>query len=186
MTLHEVWGVLIQLQRKRFCGRLEVAYGLRHVQLEIDAQMSGGLCRIGIRPQRDREVGLEVFDRDRFVIFDLEPLRAKGGNRHYARTENGSALCFLGASFAHLQKAGIDRLLLELVIELLSALAFENDGRQAHGTIPSSEVGDRRMARQGENVVPFFYMARVIGKNLPYENPSIPIVDASGDFHLFE
>ena len=42
------------------------------------------------------------------------------------------------------------------------------------------------MAGKRENVVPFFNGAGVVGKYLADENTSVSVIDADGDFHLFE
>ena len=149
-------------------------------------KMGGGLRLISIRPQRNREIRLQIFDRDRLVIFDLQPLRAPCRNRRDAGAEDGTALGLFGAALAHLEQAGVDRLLLELVVDFFGALAFENHGRQAHRPVPGGEIGNRGVAGQRENVVPFFNRAGVIGKNLAHENARVAVVDADGDFHFFE
>src|SRR5580658_5545383 len=56
VALYQMRRVLLELQRKRLSRRLKVADRMRRVQFEIDAQMSGGLRLISVRPQRDREI----------------------------------------------------------------------------------------------------------------------------------
>ncbi len=144
------------------------------------------LRRISVRPQRDGEIGLEILDRNRLVILDLQPLRSPRWNGSNARAEYGTALGFLGAAFAHLEEAGINRLLLELVVDFFGALPFEDHSRQAHRAVPRGEIGNRGMAGKRENVVPFLDGAGVVGKHLAHEDARIAIVDADGDFHFLE
>jgi len=56
VSLHKMRSVLVQLQRERLRQCLEIANGLRRVELEVDTQMRGSLRRVSIRPQRNGEV----------------------------------------------------------------------------------------------------------------------------------
>ena len=174
------------MQGERFRGRLKVANRVGGAQFEVDAEMRGGLRLVGIGTKRDREIGFQVFNWDRFVILDFEALRSPGWNWNDAGAEDRTALGLFGAAFAHLQKAGIDRLLLELVIKFLGALAFEDHGGEADRAVPRGEVGNGGVTGQREDVVSFLDPARVVGEYLAHEDTRVPVVDADGDFHFFE
>src|SRR5258707_12838618 len=105
--------------------------------------MARCLGLISVGPEWNREVRLEVFHRDGLVILDFQPLRSVSGNGDDACTEHRGALGFFRAALTHLKKAGVDRLLLELVIDFLGALAFEDHGWQAHWSTPGgkAEIG---------------------------------------------
>src|ERR1700722_1098628 len=124
--------------------------------------MGCGLRRVSVWPQRNREIRLEVLDRNRLVIFDLEPLRAIRRNGCDARAKDGTAFRLLGSAFAHLEETGVDGLLLQLVVDFFGAFAFEDYGGQAYGSVPGGEIGDCRMAGKRENVIPFYDSASVI------------------------
>src|SRR5208283_3558289 len=156
------------------------------MQFEIDAQMSRGLRLVSVWPQWNRKIRFEVFDRDRFVILDLQPLRAPRRNWRDAGAEDRIALGFLGTALTHLQQAWVNRLLLELVVDFFRALAFKDHCRQSHGPVPGGEIGNRGVAGQRENVIPFFNGAGMVGKHLANEDARVAIVDAHGNFHFFE
>src|SRR6266568_867553 len=140
--------------------------------------MGRGLRLISVWSKRDRKIGFE--------ILDLKALRSVSRNRRNAGAEHGTAFGFLRATLAHLQEAGINRLLLELVVNFFGTLPFEDHGRQAHRTIPRCEIGNRGMAGKREKVIPFLDPSSVVGKNLPHEHARVPVVDANGDFHFLE
>ncbi len=120
------------------------------------------------------------------MILDLQTLRPERGNGNDAGAEDRSALRLVSTAFTHLKKTGIDHLLFELVVDLFGALAFEDDRGNPHRPVPGGKIGNRGMARQSENIVPFLNAAGVIGKNLAHEDPRIAIVDADRDFHFLE
>ena len=48
---------------------------MRRPQFKIDFEVSGRLRLIGVRAKRDGKKRLEIFDRNRLVILDLETFR---------------------------------------------------------------------------------------------------------------
>src|ERR1700676_4279704 len=111
-------------------------------QFEVNPEMAGNLRLIGIGPERNREMGLEVFDRDRLVIFEFQALCSECWDRNDAGAEYGAALGFFGTAFPHLEQSRINRLLFQLVVNLSSAFAFEDDGGNAHGSVPNGKIGN--------------------------------------------
>ena len=85
-----------------------------------------------------------------------------------------------------MQKAGIDGLLLQLVVDFFGALAFQDDRGNPGRPVPGGEIGNGGVAGKRKNVVPFLDAAGVVGKHLAHEDAGIPVVDANGDFHFFE
>src|ERR1700732_4186343 len=109
-------SVLVELHGKHLRWRLEVTNRVGCTQFEIYLQMTCCLGLISVGAQRNREIRLEILNWDRLVIFDFQPLRSIGRNGDNARAEHRRALGFFRATLTHLEKSGIDRLLLELVI----------------------------------------------------------------------
>ncbi len=120
------------------------------------------------------------------MVLDLQTLGAPFRNGGDAGAEHRTALGFLGATFTHLQKSRIDRLLLELVVDFFGALAFKDHCGKTDRTFPCGKVRDRGVAGKSEDVVPFLDSSRVIGKDLADEHARIPVVDAHRDFHFLQ
>ena len=112
VTSHHMRRALFDRQGKDFCAGLKVAKGMCGMQFEVNPEMSRRLGLIGVGPQRNGEIRLQVLDADGFVILEFQSLGSVGGYRNDARAENGAALGFFRSTFTHLQQAGIDGLLL--------------------------------------------------------------------------
>src|SRR5215469_8565982 len=163
-----------------------MADGMRRAQLKIDAQVPGGLGLVSVGAQWNRKVRLEILHGKGFVIFDLEPLGSERGDRNNLGAENRRALCFFGATLPHLEQTGINPLLPELVINLLSALTLKDDCRNACRTVPGGEIRNGGTAGKRKDVVPFLDQAGVVRKNLAHEDAGVAVIDSNVDLHLFE
>ncbi len=152
----EVRRLFVKFQGIRFRGSLELGYRVGGAQLKTKPEIPRSLRLVGVGPQGNREIRFEVFDRDGFVILEFQPLCAKGRNGHDAGAEDGALLGFFLAALPHLQQPRIDRLLLQLVVDLFRALALQNHRGNSRGAIPNGEVGNGGPRRQGENVVALF------------------------------
>ena len=108
--------------------------------------MSGRLGLVGIGMQRHGEKRLKIFNREGLVILDLNTFCAEARNGNDARAEHLAAPRLFRAAFAHLEQAGVDRLLLQRVVNLLGALSLQDDTGDARYAVPHGEVGDGRAA----------------------------------------
>src|SRR5215469_8237923 len=157
---------------------------MRRAQLEIDAQVPGGLRLVSVGAQGDGEVRLEILYGNRLVIFNLEPLGSERGDRNNLGAEHSRALGFFGATLPHLQQTGVNALLPELVINLLRALTFKNDRRNTGRTIPGGEIRNGGVAGKRKDVIPFLDSSRVVRKNLAHEDAGVAVIDSNIDLHF--
>src|SRR5579883_2834268 len=128
----------------------------------MDAEAPRGLGLIGVGMERQHEIGLEAFNGDGLVVFDLETLGAPGLDGYDVSAEDGVAAGVVDAALALFKKAGVDGLRFQAGVDFLGALALEDDGGDADGTIPYGEVGDGGTAGQSEDVIPFLDVAGVV------------------------
>ena len=77
------------LQRQRLTEHFELLDGVRRRQFEVHRHLARRESVVGIGPQRDREQGLEVLDRDALVVLDLHALGAVRCDGKYLRAECG-------------------------------------------------------------------------------------------------
>ena len=83
-------------------------------------------------------------------------------------------------------RAGVDGLEAGLVVDLLGALALEDDGGDADGTVPDGEVGDGGCGREGKAVGAFLDVLGVILEDLDDVDVGVAVVDGDVDGHLGE
>ncbi len=94
----------------------------------------------GIRLERQREELLKVRSREALVIFELQALgTVRRDRRDPGREDRGVERAGVVA-IARLEESGIDGLQTCLVVDLLGALALQDDGRDAHDAVPDGEV----------------------------------------------
>ena len=172
--------------RKRLSDHLKVADRVLAVQLEVDCEMSRRLSLVGIGMQRHGEERLEIFNREGFVILDLDAFCAKARNGNDACAEHLAAPRLFRAALAHLEQAGVDRLPLQRVIDLLRPLALEDDTGDAGYAVPHGKVGDGRAAGQSKNVIALEDVSAMAAVNLLDEDARIAVVDVDGDVHFVE
>ena len=179
-------AALDDFERIRAARYLEIREPQPRQQLQAKREALGGLLLIGVRPQRNREARAQVLDIEPLVVFELDALEAVAGNRHDLGGKRGSASRFFGAVFALAKQAGVDRLRLETLVDLLGATTFEDHARDAHHVIPDSEARNRGLGRQGEHPLAFLHAAAVAGEDLPDRDAGGAVVDPYVDLHLFE
>src|ERR1035438_3650878 len=110
---------------------------------------------INVRMYGDGKERFQVLDGDGLVILKLQALSAKRGNGNDARAERRAAPRLFDSALAHLQQAGVNSLLLGLVVNLAGALAFQNHRGNARRSVPHRKVTNRSPAGQRKNIVAF-------------------------------
>ena len=140
MPSHQVRPLLIEGQRKRFRRSLKIRNRMLRAELKINPQAPRGLRLIRIRPQRYRKIGFQVLHGNGFVIFKFQPLCSIRRNRHNLCAEDRASLCFFRAALAHLKQSWIDRLSLQLVVNLLGSLAFQNGRGNSCRSVPYGKI----------------------------------------------
>ena len=181
---YQVRGALGNMQRVELTGDLKVFQRMLRFQFERDLELARLLGLVRIRTQRDGEMRRQIFDRDALVVFDFEPLGPVRGNRYDAGAEFGSAARLVGASVSDLQEAGIDRLPLQIVIDVAGTAPLHDHTGNARDVIPNGEIGDDRAHRQRENISPLGNQRRVVGEDLPDADAGVAVIDANVDLHL--
>ena len=119
---------------------------------------------------------------------DIRPRRAWCHRRESAilGAENRRAPRIGRVVFPHLQQPRVDRLPLEVLVNLPRAAALENHAGNARNAVPDGEIGDRRPARQREDPVAFEDARIVAGEDLPDRDARHAVVDADVHLHLGE
>ncbi len=75
VRLHQMSGVLVDLQRERFGRRLKIADRVRGMQFEINAQMGAACAWYASGRNGIAKYDLRFSTGNRLVILDLQPLR---------------------------------------------------------------------------------------------------------------
>src|SRR4051794_16134613 len=148
---------------------------MRRVQFEVDPEMCRNLRLICVWAQWKCEVGFQVLDRNRLVVFDLHALGSIGKDGHDLGAEHSAPACFFYAALAHLQKPWVDRLGLELRVNLFSTFSFEDHRRNPRWTIPHCKVGDGSTTGQRKNVIALLDSRSVVGEYLPHKDFRISV-----------
>ena len=120
------------------------------------------------------------------MIFDLHPLGAVRRDGKDPGTERCRVAGFVGATFTLLQKAGIDPLGCELVVDLFRAFALQDHCRDPSEAVPYREIRNGGSAGKRKDVISFLNTPGMVGEDLADENASVAIVDANVDLHLFQ
>src|SRR5580692_2604652 len=118
------------------------------------------------------------------VILNLEALGAVGWNGNNMRAEDRALSCLVLRALALFQQSRVDGLALQLLVDCLGALAFQNYGRNAYRPIPYGKIADRCSARQGKHVIALLRNASVIGEYLPHPDPCVAVIYVDFDLHL--
>ena len=177
---------LPDLHRILLAHDLKIAQRVRRIQLQSDRQVSGGLCPISIRPQRNRQQGFEALHWNIFLVFHFKALGSEGMNRHDPCAEHRAAAGFVQAALALLQQPRIDGLHFGLLVDLFGAAPLQNHTRNPRDIVPHGKIGHDRATGQGENISAFQRDALMISENLPRRHARVSVIDVDIDGHLFE
>ena len=110
------------------------------MQHEVQLEVVRNLLLFVVGLERQREEMLEVGGGEALMVFQLEALRSIRRNGSDLRGEDGGALRVDAVGLAHFKEARVDRLQAGLVVDLLGALALEDDSGDARDAIPYGEV----------------------------------------------
>ncbi len=121
-------------------------------KLNRNGELGGRLRAIRIGPERQCKKRLELLYEQALLVFQLHPLGAVRRDGNDLATEHGGAASFIGIAFAGLQKTGVDGLRFGHGVDFFSALALQDDARNAGHVVPDCKVGNQGAIRQGKRV----------------------------------
>ena len=159
---------------------------MRALQIERDRKPPGRLLAIDVRPQGDGKISFRLFHCQSLLIFDLDTLGAKRGNRRHSGAKDGGAARLVRIPFAHLQQSGIQGLQADVVINLFGPLALQDHTRNASRIVPDREIRNERAAWQREHVISFDRLIGVVREDLTHTDPRMAVVDHDLNGHFLE
>ena len=105
--------------------------GMGRVKDKVEGKTAGALLLAGIGLEREREVLFEVGGGKALVILNLEAFGAVSGNGNDLCREERRGAQVLVVALAGFEQSGVDGLEPRLIVDLLGALALEDDGGDA-------------------------------------------------------
>ena len=177
-----IWFALLTCVPERILLRDhgEIGDGKIAEHFQVDLQFSHALLAIKIRFERQGEIRFHAFDGNPLRVLQLQALCAVRQDRDNAGGKRrGHARAF--RFFFLLQKPRIDLLHLDVFVEFGGAFALQDDAGDAHHAVPHGEIRNGRVAGDGENVLAFQPVARVIAEDLHDADARILVVEAHVD-----
>jgi hypothetical protein len=180
--------VLADLKSIGLRHRFKIFDGVSGVKLEGDGETPCGLDPVDVGLEWNHKFGLIPFHRHRMLILHLNPLGAKYRNGHDARGEllARRRTSFVGRTFAHLQKPGIDGLRFGLFVDFSCAAPLQNDAGDPGDIVPDGEIGDGGLVGQRELVNAFLNGGAMVPEDLPQTNTRSAVIDSNVQRHFVE